>query len=226
LFDSLVVFQNYQIEDAAKSFGGQVGISDFAGPIHTNYPLLLLVEPQAGLRLTLIYDTRVLTHATVERWGRDIATLLENIPVALDKSAGDLQMILSAAVAVDESRLREPGRENQNFVPAQTPSELAIARVWSEMFELDRVSVEENFFDLGGHSLLLVEMHRRLQESLYRELSIVTLFEHPTVRSLAQHLDQVGNTATGAATGESQNRARQQRQALEQLRARLKKSSS
>ncbi len=226
LFDSLVVFQNYQIEDAAKSFGGQVQILDFAGPIHTNYPLLLLIEPQAGLRLTLIYDTRILTPATVERWGRDIAALLENIPVALDRSAGDLQTILSAAVDTDARRLRQPARENQNFVPAQTPSELAIARVWGEMFELDRVSVDENFFDLGGHSLLLVKMHSRLQESLYPDLSVVTLFEHPTVRSLAQHLDQAGNTETGTTAGESQNRAKQQKQALQQLRARLKKSSS
>jgi non-ribosomal peptide synthetase component F len=226
LFDSLVVFQNYQIDDAAKSFGGQIQISDFVGPIHTNYPLLLLVEPQAGLQVTLIYDSQILACATVEGWGRDIAKLLENIPIGLDKRVGDLQAILSVPVEVDEVQSRQLGTELQNFVPAQSRSELAIAAVWTEMFGLERVSVEENFFDLGGHSLLLVKMHRRLQETLYPELSIVTLFEHPTVRSLAQHLDQAGDASRGAATGESQNRARQQRQALERLRARLKKSSS
>jgi hypothetical protein len=227
LFDSLVVFQNYQIEDAAKSFGGQVQILDFVGPIHTNYPLLLLVEPQAGLQLTLVYDSQVLARRTVEGWGRDLAKLLENIPIGLDRRVGDLQAILSAPVDMDEERSRQAAEvEIQNFVPAKSRSELAIAAVWAEMFGLDRVSVEENFFDLGGHSLLLTRMHRRLQETLYPELSIVTLFEHPTVRSLAQHLDQAGDASRGAATGESQHRARQQRQALEQLRARLKKSGS
>jgi hypothetical protein len=87
------------------------------------------------------------------------------------------------------------------------------------------VSVEENFFDLGGHSLLLVKMHRRLQETLYPELSIVTLFEHPTVRSLAHHLDHVRDGSQDSVTGELLDRARQQKRALEQLRARLKKSS-
>jgi hypothetical protein len=227
LFDSLVVFQNYQIEDAAKSFGGQVQILDFVGPIHTNYPLLLLVEPQAGLQLTLVYDSQVLARRTVEGWGRDLAKLLENIPIGLDRRVGDLQAILSAPVDMDEERSRQAAEvEIQNFVPAKSRSELAIAAVWAEMFGLDRVSVEENFFDLGGHSLLLTKMHRRLQETLYPELSIVTLFEHPTVRALAQHLDQAGDASRGAATGESQHRARQQRQALEQLRARLKKSGS
>jgi hypothetical protein len=223
LFDSLVVFQNYEIGDAAKSFGGQVRISDFVGPIHTNYPLLLLVEPQAGLQLTLIYDTQILASTTVERWGRDIAKLLHNIPIGVDMQVEDLRAIMSEAVDVSEEPLPQAEPQSQNFVPAQSPTELAIAAVWGEMFGLDRVSVEENFFDLGGYSLLLVKMHRRLQETVRAELSIVTLFEHPTVRSLAQHLDQTGKVSTGAVTGESRDRARQQKQALQQLRARLKK---
>jgi len=193
------------------------------GPIHTNYPLLLLVEPQAGLQLSLIYDTQVLARRTVERWGQDIATLLTNLPVSLDKPVGDLQAILSAAVEGDARQLRTPGRDSQNFVPAQSHSELAIAAVWAGMFGLDRVSVEENFFDLGGHSLLLIKLHRKLQETLAPHLSIVTLFEHPTVRSLARHLDQVGHASQEAESGELRNRARQQRQAFEQLRSRLKK---
>jgi amino acid adenylation domain-containing protein/non-ribosomal peptide synthase protein (TIGR01720 family) len=227
LFDSLVVFQNYQVDAAAKSFGGQVQISDFVGPIHTNYPLLFLAEPQAGLQFTLIYDTQVLARATVERCARDVARLLENIPISLDMHVEDLRAILSKAVDASEvpQSPQAPPR-SQNFVPAHSQSELAIAAVWADLFGLDQVSVEENFFDLGGHSLLLVKMHRRLQEAMYPQLSIVTLFEHPTVRSLAQHLDQCGQASRETATGESVTRARQQRQALEQLRARLKKSSS
>jgi len=142
----------------------------------------------------------------------------------LEKPVGELRAMLSTpAVTGTRRRARQLGTEPQNFVPAQSQSELAIAAVWQEMFALDRVSVEENFFDLGGHSLLLVQMHRRLQETIYPELSIVRLFEHPTVRSLARYLDQAGELSHRAGMGESQNRARQQRQALEQLRARLKK---
>jgi len=225
LFESLVVFQNYLIDDAAKTFGGQVQISDFVGPVHTNYPLLLLVEPHAGLRMTLTYDTQVLAHSTVERWGRDIAKILENLDSFLDRRVGDLQGTLSAPVHAMREYAR-PESNTQNFVPARSPSEIAIAAIWSEMFGIDRVSVEENFFDLGGHSLLLIRMHRRLQETLYPDLSIVAIFEHPTVRSLANHLDQSKYTSPGTDAEDPQNRARQQRRALEQMRARLKKSSS
>jgi hypothetical protein len=138
----------------------------------------------------------------------------------------ELQSMLSPSLGAEHRRSRPPGTESQTFVPAESRSELAIGTVWARMFGLERVSVEENFFDLGGHSLLLVKMHRRLQEVLGRQFSIVTLFEHPTVRSLARHLDQVGESPERTVAVELQNRARRQREALEQMRGRLKKSGS
>jgi non-ribosomal peptide synthase protein (TIGR01720 family) len=224
LFDSLIVFQNYRIDGASEAFGGQLQISDFVGPVHTNYPLLLLVEPHAGLRLTMIYDMRLFTRATVERWAQDIANLLDNLVSGLDQSVSALLDLLSVPAMTAHHPARQLGKPRQNLVPAQSPNERAIAAIWAEMFGLDHVSVEETFFDLGGHSLLLVRMHRRLQEAGWPDLSIVTLFEHPTVRALARHLDRAGEPSPALASGDSRNRAVQQKNALQQMRARLKKS--
>ena len=111
---------------------------------------------------------------------------------------------------------------DQNYVPPQSKSETAIAAIWLELFGLERVSVEENFFDLGGHSLLLLQMHRVLQERLYPDLSVVTLFENPTVRSLARYMD---DSALPRSSGSNfKARAQQQRGALQQMRDRLKKT--
>jgi len=63
LFDSIVVVQNYEIDADARRVGDHVTISDFSGPIHTNYPLLVLVEPHDAWRLSLIYDRRELPAA-------------------------------------------------------------------------------------------------------------------------------------------------------------------
>jgi hypothetical protein len=90
------------------------------------------------------------------------------------------------------------------------------------MFGLERVSVEENLFDLGGHSLLLLQMHGRLRVALKKEFPIVTLFVHPTIRSLAGHLGQA--TSSAPENGEQwRNRAKQQKEALTQLRNKLGK---
>jgi amino acid adenylation domain-containing protein len=61
-----------------------------------------------------------------------------------------------------------------------------IASAWRDVLGLDQVGAETNFFDLGGHSLLLVKVHSRLNAHLSTDLSIIDLFNYPTVRSLAQ----------------------------------------
>ena len=221
LFDSLVVFQNYQIDSEAKSFGRRAPIADFAGPIHTNYPLLLLAEPQNGLQLTLVYDTQLLSAGSVEQLARDFAIVLESFALTLDAPLTDLWSRLSAPLSQENPE--QSMVADQNFAPPQSKSEAAIAAIWRELFGLERVSVEENFFDLGGHSLLLLQMHRALQEKLYPDLSVVTLFENPTVRSLARYMDD-STLPRSSGSSNFKARAQQQRGALQQMRDRLKKT--
>lgn len=68
--------------------------------------------------------------------------------------------------------------------------ERAIATIWQEVLNLDKVGINDNFFDLGGHSLLMVQVKQKLGSVLKQELSIVELFQHPTIHSLAKYLSQ------------------------------------
>jgi len=65
-----------------------------------------------------------------------------------------------------------------------------VQRAWSETLAVpvDATALDRNFFDLGGHSLLLPALHRRLQAATGRAFPLVTLFEHPTVRRFAAYL--------------------------------------
>jgi non-ribosomal peptide synthetase component F/acyl carrier protein len=222
LFDSLVVFQNYLVDDSARRFGGQINIEDFAGPVHTNYPVMLLAEPGTALRLTLIYDRENVARSAIERWGRDLAVLLERLPRFADQSVAELQELLSRPVTAGKGTRKTLRADSQNLVPAQTEMERTIAEVWKTMFGVEEVSVEENFFDMGGHSLLLVQIHARLRETLKAEFPLVALFEYPTVRALASHLDQPV-TSVAKIDERWQNRAQRQKQALAQLKVTLKK---
>jgi hypothetical protein len=66
--------------------------------------------------------------------------------------------------------------------------EKTIAGIWAQAFARS-VSVTENFFDLGGHSLLMVRVHAKLVAETGRPIPIVTMFQHPTIRGLAAFLD-------------------------------------
>jgi acyl carrier protein len=109
------------------------------------------------------------------------------------------------------------------FVPPQTEMERKIANVWQKVLGLARVSIDEHFFDLGGHSLLLIQAHSALRETLRTEFPIVTLFEHPTIRSLALHLSELEGPVPEAPE-QWRERALRQKQALDQLRAKAKKA--
>ncbi|MGK4585151.1 non-ribosomal peptide synthetase [Kitasatospora sp. HPMI-4] len=71
---------------------------------------------------------------------------------------------------------------------ARSPLERSIAAVWAEALGHETFGVRDNFFDIGGHSLLLAKVRELLVRELAREVSILTLFEHPTVAALAHHL--------------------------------------
>ena len=71
----------------------------------------------------------------------------------------------------------------------QTGLERSIVALWQEVLGVEKVGVHDNFFDLGGHSLLMSKVHSRLRgEGLAGGLSMVELFQYPTVHSLARYL--------------------------------------
>lgn len=76
------------------------------------------------------------------------------------------------------------------YEPPQTEVERAIANIWQQMLHVDKVGIHDNFFDIGGHSLLLVEIHAKLREIFPTNISVINLFEHPTINSLAKYLTQ------------------------------------
>ena len=63
--------------------------------------------------------------------------------------------------------------------------EQKIAMVWADLLRLPRVGIDDNFFDLGANSLLMIQAHGKLREASIGTLSVLDLFQYPTVRLLA-----------------------------------------
>jgi amino acid adenylation domain-containing protein len=97
---------------------------------------------------------------------------------------------LTPSGKVARRALPAPERDTpeEAYVAPRLPLEEVVAGIWGAVLGLDRVGVNLNFFDLGGHSLLLARVQARLREALGREVPIVDLFRFPTVASLAEHL--------------------------------------
>jgi amino acid adenylation domain-containing protein len=93
---------------------------------------------------------------------------------------------------VNRKALPKPEFEPQadKFVPPTTPTEIALAKIWCEVLGLKQVSIHDNFFDVGGHSLLAVRLINRINKSLSLDLSIPIFFHNTTIKGLATVLDR------------------------------------
>jgi hypothetical protein len=106
----------------------------------------------------------------------------------------------------------DPAQRRRPFVQPRDRVEGLLAEIWSEVLHLDRVGAHDNFFDLGGHSLLLAKVRNQLQRRLGRTVPILDLFTYPTVASLADHLGHDGHEST--RLNHTRDTALRQRQAL------------
>ncbi|MCI0491094.1 MAG: phosphopantetheine-binding protein, partial [Blastocatellia bacterium] len=93
------------------------------------------------------------------------------------------------------------------FVPPRTMIEQSIASVWQEMLGVDLVGVNDNFFDLGGNSLMMIQAHGKLRDALKRDLTVLDLFRYPTISALSDHLTK-GEAQRSASRPEEDMTAR------------------
>lgn len=143
--------------------------------------LVAYVVPQRGVFVEVEDGDLVLR---LRRW------LKEKLPEPMVPSAfvslGALPLTPNGKVdrlALPEPDGSRPALEAAYVAPA-SELEGRIAEVWRRVLGVDRVGRHDNFFDLGGHSLLLVEIHLELRRLMSRPISLVDLFRYPTIESL------------------------------------------
>jgi natural product biosynthesis luciferase-like monooxygenase protein len=107
------------------------------------------------------------------------------------------------------------------YVAPQSALEQQIAEVWQSMLKVEQVGVDDNFFDLGGHSLLMVQVHARLRERIGRDIPLLKLLEHPTVGALARYLSRQ-EPGPQASLEAAQDRAKRQLESLRRQRQRVR----
>ncbi len=213
LFSSLLVFQNYLVDDASRRLGDSVTIHDLIAPIRTNYPLTIVAVPGPELTLTAIAPASTFTPTSLTQWLAQLAALLDAMATGSGQTSAEFQSLIPAPPRVETAAARA---RSATFVAPRTPTEHAIAAVWREAFRTDAVGIQDNFFDLGGHSLLMIRVHARLREALKSDISVVHMFQHPTIESLARHLD--GGPAQNTVPGGIAARAERQKAALARQR--------
>jgi amino acid adenylation domain-containing protein len=141
-------------------------------------------------------------------------------------------MVPSIVVLLEQIPLTPNGKVDRAALPAPDPSgalvtglfvaprtelEGTIAAIWQSVLGLEKVGVNDNFFDLGGHSLLLVKVYSQLRTETGMEIAMLKLFEYPTVSSLAAFLSGEV-TEDPAPAADEQERVEQRKKGMKQRR--------
>ncbi|HEU5376196.1 MAG TPA: amino acid adenylation domain-containing protein, partial [Ktedonobacteraceae bacterium] len=94
---------------------------------------------------------------------------------------------------IDRQRLPEPEyslvAEDSDALLPRTPLEDLLLNIWKDLLQLENISIQANFFALGGYSLLAAQVTSRLRRALRREIPVRLIFEYPTIAQLAAHLE-------------------------------------
>ena len=95
---------------------------------------------------------------------------------------------------VDRLRLPDPdkaGHEPEElYVAPRTQTERALADIWADVLEVQRVGIHDNFFEVGGHSLLFTRMALRARDRFHVELSLRQIFQSPTIATIALAVEE------------------------------------
>lgn len=102
------------------------------------------------------------------------------------------QLPLNGSGKVDQKVLRADQsylkQYSESYIPPETEMEKLVADIWKKVLSVAQVGLDEPFFEKGGHSVALMEVHNEMKKRLKKDISIVQLFQLPTIRLQAEYL--------------------------------------
>ena len=189
-----------------------------------------LGEVEAALRsvagvdeaVVALWGDRLIGYVVPENDGEvDVPTVLGALRSALPSFMVPSMVLtldslpLTANGKLDRKALPDPSTTDaagraaaDTFVRPRSEVEEKVAGIWADVLEVDRVGVHDNFFDLGGHSLLLMNVHERVKKELDEKVTILDLLRLPTVAGLAEWMAENEGRATADTSAAASRGAR------------------
>lgn len=196
LFDSLFVFGNFLKDGLAV---GDIAIEDFHGGFTSTYPLTIRVNPVAALGFDIRYNVQKISEETVQWFASQLVVVLDGLTKLRLLNFKSLVNIVSPfeGQVLDNSTvvdtLNTPDEEA--YLAPRNASELHLTKIWEGLFGYSPIGVTDNFFEIGGKSLLAMQLFSKIEDELGKVLPPMTLMQHPTIESLAKLIQDETTTA-------------------------------
>ncbi|AKQ66003.1 Non-ribosomal peptide synthetase [Myxococcus hansupus] len=200
LFETLVVFENYPLDAALSSSAKSLTVHDVRVVEEDHFALTLVSTNGPRLPLNLRYDRSRFTEAfadaqlermrfVLERWAERPEELLAEVARRSETERHPLVLTWEDARERDVEREQSAGRSAPSAPPRmfegpRDTKEATLAAIWAQVFGRERVDIHDSFFDLGGDSIVGIQVIARAAQAGLR-ITAKQLFDHPTVARLA-----------------------------------------
>ncbi|MEU6076201.1 amino acid adenylation domain-containing protein [Micromonospora sp. NPDC047074] len=189
--------------------------------LRADWPELANDPLRASARRDLLHGLRTHLRQRLPEFMVPLLHLVDELPTT---ATGKVSRRAVAAEATEAMARQGGGATARPLAAPAGGLQAQVTEVWLDVLGVGAVGIDDNFFDVGGNSLSLVQVHIRLQELLGRQFPLVDLYEHSTVRRLAEHLGGPARPATEPAvepgpdrTEQVANRRRLMRQRIQEV---------
>ncbi|MGH3622325.1 MAG: phosphopantetheine-binding protein, partial [Sciscionella sp.] len=191
--DSIVVFENYPVDaELARAHG--LELRELQAVETTNYALNVVVYPGSRLSIMLGYDSALFDESAAGALAEHLRGLLVGIASDGDRALSALPSTSDvaarrAAVAERPSAKAPDAQAPAEYRAPETPTELVLAEIWSQVLGHDQIGATDSFFDLGGDSILSLHVATRIKAAFGVALTPRDVLTARTVAALAARVE-------------------------------------
>jgi thioesterase domain-containing protein/NRPS condensation-like uncharacterized protein/acyl carrier protein len=198
VFDHLLVLENFPWDAFTR---GNITVSDFGSGITTTYPLTIIVKPLEELEFTFQYDPNAILKPQLDWLSSNLETLINAVITNPQYTINEILHTLQPTEKINtlNGQLKKQGKNTtqskspEAIVQPDNPMELKLSVIWADIFGRSDIGVTDNFFEIGGKSIIAVRLFAQIDTQLGFNLPPISLLQYPTIRDLAGLIGQGEN---------------------------------
>lgn len=188
-FDSLLVFENFPWKDLKC---GDVEINDYGSGVTSNYPITLIIVPGTQMEFKFIFNADELNEGTkkwiMDNWERVLKLILSDGVTQVGEVLDGVGVFLHDDSEQKKSKALKIEALCVDYIAPRNEIEEQLVNIWKNLLGLDKVGVTDNYFELGGKSIMAVQMFVLIESKLGAKLPLTTLLFSPTIEQIAELL--------------------------------------